>query len=109
MLEAGSDKRWRQELLDSIEAYAKSDPAEMGQIRGLIPASILTFPDIIGETLDEIWDDAPAVQTAEVPATISAPSVDPWTLGWAKRGKYFDDMFRDNSLHPLSRTIDSFS
>jgi hypothetical protein len=28
--------------------------------------------------------------------------------GWAARGRYFDELYRDGSLHPLSRTIDNF-
>jgi filamentous hemagglutinin len=31
-----------------------------------------------------------------------------WEIPVFVRGKYFDAMFRDGSLHPLSRTIDNF-
>jgi len=101
VLEAGSNKEWRQQLLDSIDAYAKTDPAEMGLMHGALPGLILAIPSITAEALEnvpQLLEEAPAIS-----------SVNPWELGWAARGKYLDDIFREGSLHPLSRTIDDFT
>ena len=103
VLEAGDNAEWRQQLLNSIEAYAKTDPAEMGLMHGLLPASILAIPNFAAETLGARGE------LLETPAATNALSVDPWTLGWAKRGQYFDALFRDGSLPPLFRTIDNFT
>jgi hypothetical protein len=58
---------------------------------------------------------APHIVDTPSRAAASAPKSPPienpseiWKLGWAARGKYFDEHFRDGSLHPLSRTIDNF-
>jgi hypothetical protein len=103
VLEAGNNAEWRQQLLDSIEAYAKTDPAEMGLMHGLLPATILAIPSIAAENLEVQGE------LLETPTAASTLSVDPWTLGWAKRGQYFDELFRDGSLPPLFRTIDNFT
>ena len=101
ILEAGDNKKWRQQLLNDIASYAKTDPSEMGLIHGALPAAILSFPEAL---LEEFGIAAPESEAA---AEVAAGE-NPWLMGWARRGKYFDELFRDGSLHPLSRTIDNF-
>jgi hypothetical protein len=91
VLDAGGDKEWRQQLLNSIAAYAKTDPAEIAQARSLAIGAILL---LLGRQ-----------PTA---ATVDAPS-EAWKFGWAARGQYFDKLLRDGSLPYGFRTIDNFT
>ncbi len=91
VLEAGPDRVTRQELLNSIQAYAKTDPAEIAQDRNLAVGAILL---LLGRE--------PIAETADAPS-------DAWKLGWAARGQYFDTLLRDGSLPPGFQTIDNFT
>jgi hypothetical protein len=91
VLEAGTDGESRQELLNSIQAYAKTDPAEVAQDRNLAVGAILL---LLGRE--------PLAETADATS-------DAWKLGWAARGQYFDALLRDGSLPPGFQTIDNFT
>lgn len=112
-IEAGTDKEWRQDLLNSIDAYAKTDPAEMGLMQGVIPASILAIPSMaleIRELVPEITEEAPAARDGilQTSGASSTPAMDPWSVGWAARGRYLEDLF-GRTLHPNFPIIDKFS
>jgi hypothetical protein len=49
VLEYGSDKEWRQQLLDSYASYAKTDPALMGVIHGAAAGLVLANPRMAAE------------------------------------------------------------
>jgi hypothetical protein len=123
VLEPGTTLQARQEILNGIAPYADSDPADVGQFRSLIIGAILATPGRAPRTPREIRDTpreileipkeaAPHIVETPSRAAASAPRSPPtenpseiWKLGWAARGKYFDEHFHDGSLHPLSRTI----
>jgi hypothetical protein len=69
VLEYGSNKEWRQQLLDSYASYAKTDPALMGVIHSATAGLILADPRMAAEA-PEI---APA-GAAELPERSPAPS-----------------------------------
>jgi hypothetical protein len=89
VLEPGVDQQTRQETLDSIAPYAKSDPAEVAQFRNLIVGGILLFSGL-----------------PPTAAVIDAPS-EAWKLGWAARGAYFSERLGAN-LPATFEGIDSF-
>jgi hypothetical protein len=70
VLEYGSDKEWRQGLLDSYASYAKTDPALMGVIHGEAAGLVLANPRMAAEA-PEI---APA-GSAELPER--SPALEP--------------------------------
>jgi hypothetical protein len=49
VLEYGSDKEWRQQLLDSYASYAKTDPALMGVIHSAAAGLVLANPRMAAE------------------------------------------------------------
>jgi hypothetical protein len=102
-LEAGNNKKVRQEILDSIADFAKADPAVMGFLREIAPG-ILALPRAAIAGAER---EAAAATEAEASAAAAAGG-DPWKLGWAARGKFFDKVFGKGTLNPLSRTIDEF-
>jgi hypothetical protein len=91
VFEPGVTAEIRQEILNRIAHYAKSDPAEAAQARNLAVGGILL---LLGRR--------PA------PAIIETPS-EAWNLGWAARGQYFDTLLRDGSLPQGFRIIDNFT
>lgn len=78
ILEAGADTKTRQQLLNSIEAYARTDPAEVAQLRDLTVGGVLLF------------SGRPSAATA-----FDTPS-DVWKLGWAARGLYISEQLGAN-------------
>jgi hypothetical protein len=70
VLEYGSNKEWRQQLLDSYASYAKTDPALMGVIHSVAAGLVLADPRIAAEA-PEI---APA-GSAELPER--SPALEP--------------------------------
>jgi hypothetical protein len=45
---------------------------------------------------------------AEAEAGAAGAAENPWKMGWAARGKFFDKVFGKGTLNPLSRVIDEF-
>lgn len=62
VLEYGSDKEWRQGLLDSYASYAKTDPALMGVIHSVAAGLVLADPRIAAEA-----PEIPPTGAAELP------------------------------------------
>ncbi len=101
LLEVGNNKKARQEILDNIAIFAKTDPAAIGLVRELLPGVLMLPRAAIGRAAEGI-----AAQEAE--ASAAAAAENPWKMGWAKRGKFFDKVYGKGTLNPLSRTIDDF-
>jgi hypothetical protein len=113
-LEAGDNKQWRQQIINDLASYAKTDPAVMGQMHGALPAFILPFPTTAAGALavaPTVSEDAAAaartVVTAETRAAVSATRSEAWSLGWAARGRYFEEQL-GRTLHPNFPVIDRF-
>ncbi len=102
-LEAGNNKKARQEILDSIADFAKNDPAVIGFLREILPGLLAVPRAGIGAA-----EEGAAVEAETSAAAAGAAAQNPWKLGWAARGKFFDKVFGKGTLNPLSRTIDDF-
>jgi hypothetical protein len=89
VLGPGIERKDRQKILDAIGPYSQSEQDDE-ETEFWIGFGILLLSLI------------PPAAEAEAAAVI-------WRLNPIIRGGYFDARFRDNSLHPLSRTIDNFS
>jgi hypothetical protein len=100
VLEAGNNKKARQEIIDSIADYAKNDPAIIGFLREL-PVLALPRAAIAGAERE-----GAAVAEAGT-AAADAAAENPWTMGWAKRGNYISEKLGSN-LPRTFKTIDRF-
>lgn len=89
VLGPGVERKDRQKILDALGPYSQSEQDD-GTTESWISLGILLLSLI------------PPAAEAEAAAVI-------WRLKSFIRGNYFDALFRDDSLHPLSRTIDNFS
>ena len=103
-LEAGNNKKARQEILDNIADFAKADPALMGFLRELAPG-VLALPRAAIAGAER---EAAVAAEAEAEAAAAAAGENPWKMGWGARGKFFDKVFGKGTLNPLSRTVDDF-
>jgi hypothetical protein len=85
----GIEYKDRQKILDAIGPYSQSAQDDQST---------------------EFWIGAGLLLLSMIPpaAGVEAASA-AWELPVFVRGKYFDAMFRDGTLHPLSRTIDNFT
>jgi hypothetical protein len=101
-LEAGNNKKARQEILDSIAPFAKNDPAIMGFLHELLPGVLVLPRAAIAGAEGE------GAAAAEAEAGAAGAAENPWKMGWAARGKFFDKVFGKGTLNPLSRVIDEF-
>jgi hypothetical protein len=88
VLGPGVEYKDRQKILDAIGPYSQSEADDQST----------EFWIGVGLLLLSIVPPAAGVEAASAA----------WDLPAFVRGKYFDAMFRDGSLHPLSRTIDNF-
>jgi hypothetical protein len=102
-LEAGNNTKARQEILDSIADFAKNDPAVIGFLREILPGLLAVPRAGIGAA-----EEGAAAQAEAGVAAAEAAAENPWKMGWARRGKFFDKVFGKGTLNPLSRTIDDF-
>jgi hypothetical protein len=89
ILGRGVERKDRQKTLDALGPYSQSEQDDEAT-ESWISLGILLLSLI------------PPAAEAEAAAVI-------WRLKPFIRGGYFDALFRDNSLHPLSRTIDNFN
>jgi hypothetical protein len=85
----GIEHKDRQKIQDAIGPYSRYEQDDE-ETESWISFGILLLSLI------------PPLAEAEAAAVIWR--LKPWIRGW-----YFDALFRDNSLHPFSRTIDNFS
>ena len=92
-LEAGNNKKARQEILDSIADYAKNDPAEIGFLR-----EILALPGMLAAPRPGIGaaEEGAAAEAETGAAAAEAAAENPWKMGWAKRGDYFSEQLGAN-------------
>lgn len=89
VLGPGVERKDQQKILDTLGPYSQSEQDDETS-ESWISLGILLLSLI------------PPAAEAEAAAVI-------WRLKPFIRGGYFDALLRDNSLHPLSRTIDNFS
>jgi hypothetical protein len=103
-LEAGNNKKARQEILDNIAVFAKNDPAEIGFLR-----EILALPGMVAEPRTGIGsaEEGAAAEAETGAAAAEAAAENPWKMGWAKRGDYFSEQLGAN-LPRTFKTIDRF-
>src|SRR5262249_44321022 len=97
-IETGDNKKARQEILDSIADFAKTDPAAVGFIRESLP--LLAIP---GMGPGRAAEEGAAVEAETGAAAAEAAAQNPWKMGWGARGKFFDKVFGKGTLNPLSR------
>jgi hypothetical protein len=90
-LEAGNNKKARQEILDSIADFAKNDPAIIGFIRESLP--LLAVP---GLGPGRAASEGAAVEAETGAAAAEAAVENPWKMGWARRGDYFSEKLGAN-------------
>jgi hypothetical protein len=90
-LEAGNNKKARQEILDSIADFAKNDPAIIGFIRENLP--LLAIP---GMGPGRAASEGAAVEAETGAAAAEVAAENPWKMGWAKRGDYFSEQLGAN-------------
>jgi hypothetical protein len=86
LLKPGITQGDRQRILDLMDVYTRADLAENVRNRE------------IATTLSLLLGSVPPVAPAISPT-------DPWKLGWAARGRYFEDQL-GRTLHPNFPTID---
>jgi hypothetical protein len=86
LLKPGITQGDRQRILDLMDVYTRADPAENVRNRDIATSLSLL--------LGSVPPVAPAIS-----------STDPWELGWAARGRYFEDQL-GRTLHPSFPTID---
>jgi hypothetical protein len=86
LLKPGITQGGRQKILDLMDVYTRADPAENVRNRD------------IATSLSLLLGSVPLVAPAISPT-------DPWKLGWAARGRYFEDQL-GRTLHPNFPTID---
>ena len=110
VLKPGTTRYERQQILDLIDNYSRYDPAEVAQFydqlfdllalfgTALLPRPLPKQPAVPPEIE---FETARLALSEEQRAAI-------WKLGWAKRGKVLDRIFRQGNLHDLSRTIGDF-
>jgi hypothetical protein len=104
-LEAGNNKKARQEILDSIVDFAKTDPAEIGFLREIIALSGMLAGPRAGVGATEEGATAEAETGA---AAAEAVAENPWKMGWAKRGDYLHQKMGAN-LPRTFKTLDDFT
>lgn len=105
----------RQHILDSLDVFTRADPAEYARNRDWATGAALLgggVPPVgAGEAgaAEGAAADRAATGAAETEAatTAAAPPIDPWKLGWAAWGRYFEERL-GRTLHPNFPTIDKF-
>jgi hypothetical protein len=101
-LEAGNNKKARQEVLDNIAVFAKTDPAAMGLLHELLPGLLMLRRAAIGRA-----GEAAAVEGEAGAAAAGAAAQNPWKMGWAKQGDYLHEQMGAN-LPRTFKGIDIF-
>jgi hypothetical protein len=108
VLKPGTTQQDRQQILEIIDNYSRYDPAEVAQyydqlqdLLALLGTALLARPlprrPAVPPEIE--FETARFALSEEQRAAI-------WKLGWAKRGKVLDRIFRKGNLPDLSRTID---
>jgi hypothetical protein len=86
LLKPGISKEDRQKILDLMDVYTRADPAEYARNRDIATGLSLLLGSV-------------------PPAAAVTSHADAWKLGWAARGRYFEEQL-GRTLHPSFPTID---
>lgn len=76
----------------------------MGFLHELLPG-VLVLPRA---AIAGAEGEGAAAADGEAGAAAAGAAENPWKMGWAARGKFFDKVFGKGTLNPLSRVIDDF-
>lgn len=114
LLKPGITRENRQRILNSMDTFTRVDPAEFVHVRDWATAVAVTIggvpPVAAGErAAGEVAAEGAAVEAGTAgAATTAATDAKAWKLGWAARGRYFENRLGRN-LHPNFPTIDKIS
>ena len=86
LLKPGITQEDRQKILDLVDMYTRADPAEYARNRDIATGLSLLLGSV-------------------PPAAAVTSHADAWKLGWAARGRYFEEQL-GRTLHPSFPTID---
>ena len=86
LLKPGITQEDRQKILDLMDVYTRADPAEYARNRDIATGLSLLLGSV-------------------PPAAAITSHADAWKLGWAARGRYFEEQL-GRTLHPSFPTID---
>ena len=108
VLKPGTTREQRQQILELIDNYSRYDPAEVAQFYGqLFELFTLLGVGLLPRPLSKPLAAPPEIEFEAARLALSEEQrAAVWKLGWAKRGKVLDRIFRKGNLHDLSRTID---
>jgi hypothetical protein len=93
VLEAGNNKKARQQIIEGYADFAKTDPAEIGFLREIIALPGMLAGPRAGVRAAE---EGAAAEAGAGPAAAEAAVANPWKMGWAKRGDYFSEKLGAN-------------
>ena len=94
LLRPGVTRDIRQRVLDSIDLYARVDPAEYVGTRDLLNAAVLAAAGLLGTPKEP-----------GLPGTPAGPSPI-WKLGWGLRGQKINEVFGDQTFPSNYPVID---
>jgi hypothetical protein len=113
LLKPGITRDDRQRILDRMDVFTRTDPAEWAHVRDWGTAGALAIGGVPpASAAGRAGAEAAATEgaTAEAATVGSTASADAeaWKQGWAARGRYFENRLGRN-LHPNFPTIDKIS
>jgi hypothetical protein len=110
VIKPGTTPQERQQILELIDNYSRYDPAEVGQFYDQLNDLFALFgTGLLSRPLPKPSALPPEIEFETATVALSAEQrAAIWKLGPWPRGKVIDKIFRQGSLHPLSRTIDDF-
>jgi hypothetical protein len=105
VLEAGNNKKARQEIVDNFADFAKTDTAVIGFLR-----EIIALPGMLAGPRAGVGaaEEGAAAEAETGAAAAEAAAEDPWKMGWAKRGDYLHQKMGAN-LPRTFKTLDDFA
>ncbi len=120
VIDPNVDRETRQEILNDLEIFSRSDPTVAGQIENLFHLGLSFFlpgglpkaprgaPKSPAIPEGRTVESSPAEPAAPVESALGYTPSEVWNLGFTKRGRIIHEIFGDGSLPPLFRTIDKF-
>ena len=108
LLKPGITRDDRQRILNHMDAFTRADPAEAVRVRDWITAGALAIGGVPPVAAGGRAAAEAAVESAgaeAVTAATAAADAEAWKLGWAARGRYFEDRL-GRTLHPNFPAID---
>jgi hypothetical protein len=118
VIDPNVDRETRQEILNDLEIFSRSDPTIAGQIETLVYLGLSFFLPGSPPKTTRGGPKSPEVRTVEPsPAEAAAPvelargdaPSKIWSYGWARRGQEIHILFGDKSLPPGFPVIDNFT